>query len=61
MGSGGGDPPGAGAGAEAGAGGGLDSELTSPGTRFSVALAQFALYPSRVFASVGLMANTIPD
>jgi hypothetical protein len=31
------------------------------GMRFAVALAQFALYPSRDLAAVGLTAKTIPD
>jgi hypothetical protein len=30
------------------------------GTRFAVAFLQFPLYPSRVFAAVGLMAKTMP-
>jgi hypothetical protein len=44
-----------------GAGEGAATEDSSPGTIFSVALAQLALYPSRVFAAVGLMAKTMPD
>jgi hypothetical protein len=59
--AGGGTPAfaGAEAGADAGAGAGEIAPLRA-GTLFSVALAQFALYPSRDLAAVGLTANAIP-
>jgi hypothetical protein len=51
--------------AEPAAAGGVPGEdETEPsrlGTIFTVALAQFALYPSRDLAAVGLIAKTIPD
>lgn len=43
--------------------GAAEGAATAPlasGTRFAVAFLQFALYPSRVFAAVGLMAKTMP-